>query len=214
VPGVSSIERIDARGISRRYGTMLALRPSDVAFQAGEIVTIEGPNGSGKSTLLGLIGSWIRPSSGQIVYLPGAVDLSAVRSQIGWVAHETLAYPDLTTRQNLRLACALYGVDPVAAWRRLAERFGLTGFADRPLRQQSRGQRQRLALAKALVHRPSVLLFDEPTSGLDPQGVEHLCGVLRQEAGAGRIVVMVTHDTLLAESLGTRRVRLDRGRIL
>jgi len=161
-----------------------------------------------------MIGSWIRPSSGEIAYLPGAKDLAAIRRQIGWVAHETLAYPDLTTRQNLRLSCALYGVDADAAWDRLSDRFGLTDFADRALRQQSRGQRQRLALAKALAHAPAILLLDEPTSGLDPQGVEQLSGLLKGEAAAGRIVVMVTHDVLLAEALATRRVRLDRGRIV
>ncbi len=207
------IRCILVRGVSRLYGPTVALRPFDGRFDAGEVVAIEGHNGSGKSTLLGIIGSRIRPSSGTVEYAAGGGSLRSARREIGWVAHETLAYPDLTTRQNVRFAATLYGIDPSQAWTRQSERFGLASFADRPVRHQSRGQRQRTALARALVHDPSVLLLDEPTSGLDADGVGQLGSVVREEVAKGHLVLMVTHDRALASDLCTRRLRMDRGRL-
>jgi ABC-type multidrug transport system ATPase subunit len=207
------IRRVVARGVSRIYGSTIALRGVDATFGAGEVVTLEGPNGSGKTTLLGIIGTAIRPSAGEVSYEPTG-SLEDLRRQIGWVSHETLAYPDLSAKENVILAASLYGVDPEPAWEGVASRFGLEPFAHVPVRQHSRGQRQRVALARALVHDPSMLLLDEPTAGLDADGVERLLAVIREEAGRSRIVVMVTHDTAIAASIATRRIRLERGKIV
>jgi ABC-type multidrug transport system ATPase subunit len=211
------------RSVSRAFGTTLALREVDASFSCEERVIVEGRNGSGKSTLLGIVGTAIRPTSGEVSFEPRAGsearaadlgDIGSVRRQVGWVSHDTHAYPDLTARQNIRLAAALYRVDVELAWRRVATRFGLDSFADRPLREQSRGQRQRVALARALVHAPSVMLFDEPTVGLDVEGVQRLLEVIVAEAVDGAIVVMVTHDVAVADAVATRRIKLEGGRIV
>lgn len=207
------VRRVVAEGVGRMYGRTVALRGVDVIVEAGEVVSIEGPNGSGKSTLLGIVGTRIRPTVGSVQYEPGGGSLVWVRRQIGWVAHETLAYPDLSTRKNVELAAALYGVDPERAWKDQCARFGLERFGERTVRQQSRGQRQRTALARALVHTPSVLLLDEPSSGLDPEGVKVLVEVIEEEARRGCVVLMVTHDGGLAERVACRRLRLEGGRL-
>jgi ABC-type multidrug transport system ATPase subunit len=208
------LRRVAVSGVTRTFGATAALRGVDAAFAAGEVVSLEGPNGSGKSTLLGIIGTAIRPSSGSVSYEPAPGSVEALRQQIGWVSHETLAYPDLSARQNVRLAASLYGVEPDAAWGRVVARFGLESFANVPVRQQSRGQRQRVALARALVHEPSMLLLDEPTAGLDQEGVDRLMAVIREEMRRECVVVVVTHDEALATAIATRRVRLERGRVV
>ena len=184
------------------------------SFEAGEIVSIEGPNGSGKSTLLGVIGTVLAPSSGQVLYEPGGRTRQELRREIGWVSHESLAYPDLTAQQNIELAATLHGIDPKLAWENASRRFNLSGFGRRPLRTYSRGQRQRTALARALVHSPSLLLLDEPTTGLDRDGLDRLLEVIRLEAARPAIVLIVTHDVDLIASIATRHLRLERGRVV
>jgi ABC-type multidrug transport system ATPase subunit len=211
------------RSVSRMFGATMALRGVSASFSSGERIVVEGRNGSGKSTLLGIVGTAIRPSAGAVFFEPHAGsdaavvalgDMDGIRRQIGWVSHDTHAYPDLTARQNVRLAADLYRVDGERAWPRAAARFGVDEFADRPLRQQSRGQRQRVALARALVHAPSVLLLDEPTAGLDAEGVARLLKVVSEESADGAIVVMVTHDAAIADAVATRRIKLIAGRIV
>jgi ABC-type multidrug transport system ATPase subunit len=211
------------RSVSRSFGTTVALRGVDASFASGERIIVEGRNGSGKSTLIGILGTAIRPSGGEVSFEPqarsdgaagGLDDIRSIRRQIGWVSHETHAYPDLTARQNVQLAAGLYRVDSQRAWGRVAARFGLDAFADRPLRQQSRGQRQRVALARAFVHAPSVLLLDEPTAGLDVEGVQRLLEVVLDEAAKGAIVVLVTHDAMVANAVATRRIKLEAGRLV
>jgi len=191
----------------------MALRGVNTSFEAGEIVSIEGPNGSGKSTLLGVLGTVLAPSSGDVLYEPGGRSRQELRQEIGWVSHESLAYPDLTARQNVELAASLHGIDPKLAWERASQRFNLAGFGHRPLRTYSRGQRQRTALAKALVHSPTLLLLDEPTTGLDRDGIDRLLEVIRLEAARGAIVLVVTHDVDLVARVATRHLRLERGRV-
>jgi heme exporter protein A len=220
---ISRVGRIVMRSVSRSFGTTVALRGVNASFSSGERVIVEGRNGSGKSTLIGILGTAIRPSGGEVSFEPqgrsdggagGLDDVQSIRRQIGWVSHETHAYPDLTARQNVQLAAGLYRVDSRRAWDRVAARFGLEAFADRPLRQQSRGQRQRVALARAFVHDPSVLLLDEPTAGLDVEGVQRLLEVVLGEAAKGAIVVLVTHDAAVANVVASRRIKLEAGRLV
>lgn len=192
----------------------MALRAVNTRFDAGEVVSIEGPNGSGKSTLLAIVGTVLAPTSGEVLYQPGGRSRQMLREEIGWVSHETLCYPDLSGRDNIRLAASFYGVEPDLAWERAMKRFHLGAFALRPLRTYSRGQRQRIALARALVHAPSLLLLDEPTAGLDADGIERLLGMIETEAERGAIVLVVTHDTELMGAVATRRLRLERGRVV
>ncbi|HKQ70193.1 MAG TPA: ABC transporter ATP-binding protein [Polyangiaceae bacterium] len=209
------IERVVVKGVTKSFGTIVALRGVDAIFSAGEIVSLEGHNGSGKSTLLGILGTVIQPTGGTVRYgLPENDPSTArIRSEIGWVSHESHCYPDLSPAANVRLAASLYGVDADAAWRRAAARFGMDAFAAAPVRQLSRGQRQRVALARAVVHEPSLLLLDEPTTGLDPEGTDRLLGAVKEEAARGCIVIFVTHDGPIAARVATRRLWMERGRL-
>jgi heme exporter protein A len=177
------------------------------------VSVVLGPNGSGKTTLLAIVGTLARPTSGGVDH--GVLGAGrAVRATMGWVGHDSLAYADLTGRENVALAARLYGVDPIQAYAAADERFELSAFADRPIRTYSRGQRQRIALARALVHRPRLVLLDEPTAGLDRRASLRLGEVIREEADAGAIVVVVTHDGGFADAVGDSRIELDRGRVL
>jgi ABC-type multidrug transport system ATPase subunit len=198
--------------ITKTYGPVRALVGVSCSFRPGSITTLRGPNGSGKSTLLTILGTMTRPTSGRIDHGDLGPDTQAVRGSLGWVAHESLCYPDLTGRENIELAASLHACDPARAFAVSSERFDLQVFANRPVRTYSRGQRQRVALARALVHSPALLLLDEPTTGLDAAAIDRLGGVLREEAARGATVILSTHDDSFAESLGGDVVTLERGR--
>ncbi|WP_236644283.1 ABC transporter ATP-binding protein [Sorangium cellulosum] len=183
-------------------------------IESGRLTLIEGANGSGKSTLLGILGTVIRPTSGDVSYEPLGDDTGLVRGTIGWLSHESLAYPDLSGRQNIELAASFHGLDAQEAWRRAEERFELGSFAVRPLRTCSRGQRQRIALARALVHQPSLVLLDEPTTGLDRSGVARLLTVVEAEVARGAAVVVVSHEPEVFRQRAAARVVLERGRVV
>jgi heme exporter protein A len=209
-----AITRVVVEGVAKAYGSTLALRGVDAEFGARALTLIEGSNGSGKSTLLGVVGTVIRASSGRVRYEPFDEDVAQVRARLGWVSHETLAYPDLTGRQNIELAARIQGLDAREAWERARERFELGVFALRPIRTYSRGQRQRVALARALVHAPSVVLLDEPTTGLDRAGVARLLTVISEEVAGGAVVMVATHEPDVFHEHVTARVRLERGRVV
>jgi len=198
--------------ITKTYGPVRALVGVSCTFPSGSITTLRGANGSGKSTLLTIIGTMTRPTSGRIDHGELGPDKQDVRASLGWVGHESLCYPDLTGRENIELAASLHGCDPGRAFELAADRFELHAFANRPVRTYSRGQRQRIALARALVQSPRLLLLDEPTTGLDAAATDRLGGVLREEAGRGTTVVLSTHDDVFAASLGGDLVTLERGR--
>ncbi|APR83891.1 ABC transporter involved in cytochrome c biogenesis, ATPase component CcmA [Minicystis rosea] len=204
-----------AHAIVKTYGSTVALRGVSASLSCGQLTLIEGSNGSGKSTLLGIIGTVIRPSAGRVEYEPlDSDDLSEVRSEIGWLSHETLAYPDLTGRQNVELVARLNGMNAEDAWAHAEERFELGAFARRPLRTCSRGQRQRIALARALLHEPSLVLLDEPTAGLDKSGVARLVRVVEEEVGRGAGLAVVSHEPEVFRDLAKARVVLERGKLL
>jgi ABC-type multidrug transport system ATPase subunit len=210
---MARIQRVVVEGVTRTFGTTVALRGIDATFSSGEITTLEGHNGSGKSTLLAILGTLLPATGGRVVYGSEDYITTGIRREIGWVSHETHCYPDLSAEQNVVLAASLYGVDGPQAWGRARERFAMAPLGRAPVRQLSRGQRQRVALARALVHEPSLLLLDEPTAGLDTEGVERLMTAIAEEAAKGCIVVFVTHETPIAERIATRRLYLERGRL-
>ncbi|WP_437733170.1 ATP-binding cassette domain-containing protein [Sorangium sp. So ce1335] len=211
---VGTVERVVARGIVKTYGTTAALRGVNATIESARLTLIEGANGSGKSTLLGILGTVIRPTSGTINYEPFGEDAGLARGSIGWLSHESLAYPDLSGRQNVELAARFHGIDAQEAWRHAEERFELGSFATRPLRTCSRGQRQRIALARALVHHPSLVLLDEPTTGLDRSGVARLLAVVEAEVARGAAVVVVSHEPDVFRQRASARLMLERGRVV
>lgn len=210
---MTRITRILVESVTRTFGAVAALRGVSLELTAGEIVTLEGENGAGKSTLLAILATVLKPTLGRVIYDPLGDDVDAVRPELGWVAHESLCYRELTGRENVQLAARTYGVPVDGAWERARDRVDAKAFGDRPLRTLSRGQRQRIALARALVHEPSVLLLDEPWGGLDARSSELLERTLVAERDRGTLVVASTHAVDQAARLGARRVRILGGRI-
>ncbi len=202
--------------VSKHFGRHRALIDVSLEFRPGRVAAVLGPNGAGKSTLLGLLSTLSPPTSGQITLDGQALHrASPLRAQIGYVGHEPGLYGDLPARENLRVFAALYGLsDPGPRIEAMLARVGLADVRrDAPARTFSRGMLQRLALARALLHEPRVLLFDEPSSALDPAGAAWLTGELARERDAGRLVVLVTHDLAAAAAVATQLIVLRRGRV-
>lgn len=207
---------VSVRGVVKLFGATRALAGIDAQFSAGAVTVIEGPNGSGKTTLLSVLSLLTRPTRGEVHFGDKrVVDQAALRSRIGLVGHAGLVYPDLNARENLDLFASLYRVtDAPTRIAELTERFGLGSWSTRPVRTYSRGQLQRLSLARALVHRPRLLLLDEPSTGLDVTSTDRLADAIVAEKAAGVIAVLVTHDPSFAARVADRTVRLERGRVV
>ena len=203
---------IALHSVTKIYGPVRALVNVTCELKPGTITVLRGPNGSGKSTLLAILGTMTRPTSGQVDHGEFGSEVRHVRASLGWVGHESLCYPDLTGRQNIEFAAALRACDTAAAFTEAAARFDLAAFAERPLRTYSRGQRQRVALARSLVNAPRLLLLDEPTTGLDDVATRRLVAVLREEAARGATVVLSTHDAAFGTEVGAAFIGLERGR--
>ena len=199
--------------VAKAFGPVRAVVDVTMELHRGSLVVIEGANGSGKTTLLWIIGTLIRPTSGRIDYGFLGSNVSAIRARMGWVGHETICYADLTGRENIELAARLAGVDVRQAWEHSIERFGLGDAASRAMRSASRGQRQQVALARALVATPALLLLDEPSTGLDAAAAARVSKIVAEEVVRGTIVIVITHDEQFARSLRGVRYRMERGRL-
>lgn len=210
-------DRVEASGLVKLYGATRALGGVTTSFEAGKVTVVEGPNGSGKSTLLAILAMLSRPTRGTIRYgaHEGHAGGAALRARIGVLAHGAMLYPDLTARENLRLFATLYSLpSPTDVVARLAERFEIGAWIDRPARTYSRGQLQRVSVARAVMHAPRLLLLDEPSTGLDARALDRLERVVGEERDRGAIVVLVTHDAPFAARVAERTVRLERGRVV
>jgi heme exporter protein A len=208
-----SFDRVTVRGVTKVFDRQRALAGVDLELRAGRMCALLGPNGAGKSTLLGILSTLTRPTSGEVRYGELTHDVAArkLRGAIGLVAHESFLYADLTARENLRFWEGLYGVRGRAQG--LLARVGLEHAADRPVRTYSRGMQQRLALARALVSDPRLVLLDEPFTGLDKSGVEALREILRELRASGAILLLVTHDFQAAAGLCDQVIILRRGKV-
>ena len=192
--------------ITKAFGDKRVIDDLSLTINAGEVFFLLGPSGCGKSTLLRLIAGLHEPTSGKVSHGPLGKSRESVRRTLGWLGHDALCYADLTGRENIELAAKLHGLDADRAFEAARERFDLGAFAERPFRTYSRGQRQKVALARALVHEPKLLLLDEPTTGLDKPSVDRLLDLIKDEAKRGAVVVVVTHDDAFAESAADERV--------
>jgi heme exporter protein A len=192
---------LEAHKLEKTYGPLRAVDGVSFSLEQGEFLTIFGPNGAGKTTLLRLLAGAVRPSGGEVRIAGERVDPHETtwRARIGVLSHQTFLYAHLTALENLRFYAALYGVRGSERVRWSLARVGLEERADSRVHTFSRGMRQRLALARTLLHDPELVLLDEPYTGLDA----HAAAVLREVLGAlkdgRRSVVMVTHN--LAEGL-------------
>lgn len=205
---------ITVKKLVKRFGMKTVLRGVDFEVQPGEFVALLGPNGAGKTTFLRILSSLSRPSLGEVhvanYRLPNQA--AAVRARLGVVSHLPLLYGDLTAEENLQFYARMYNVENYES--RITEVLGLVGLENRRrdlVRTFSRGMQQRLAIGRAVIHDPEVMLFDEPYTGLDQDASSMLDEVLRSVAAKGRTVVMTSHDLARAEDLATRFDILSRG---
>jgi heme ABC exporter ATP-binding subunit CcmA len=179
-----------ARDLSHAFGSLRALDGVTFDLDRGQTLVIFGPNGAGKTTLLKILAGLIRPRQ-------GAAHVEGGRRALGWIGHQSQLYGPLTVAENLRFWASLYDVPTAVSRARAAEliaRLGLERQSDQPVRTLSRGQTQRAAIARALIHDPAVLLLDEPFTGLDRLAAEELRRLLGEQAAAGRATVLVTHN--------------------
>ena len=214
--GRPRFNQVSVEKVTRVYGATRALAGVTLTFRAGEVCSVEGPNGAGKSTLLLVLATLVKPTAGAVRYgdykLPD--DREDIRGAIGLVGHEAMVYPDLTVRESLALMASLHDLpSPDARIAEVLRAVSLADLADRPARTLSRGQLQRLALARAELHDPSLLLFDEPTTGLDAAATERLAQAVDRHRREGRVVVLVTHDLPFAARVADVRVTLERGKV-
>jgi len=205
---------IQVRRLIKRFGLKTVLRGLDFQVSQGEFVALLGPNGAGKTTFLRILASLSRPSIGEVriagYQLPNQA--AAVRRRLGVVSHLPLLYGDLTAEENLRFYGRMYALDHLD--RRVMEVLELVGLLARRrdlVRTFSRGMQQRLAIGRAVLHDPEVILFDEPHTGLDQDACVMLDTVLREVAARGRTVVMTSHDLARAADLASRFDVLSRG---
>jgi ABC-2 type transport system ATP-binding protein len=185
-------------GVRRSFGDVAAVKHVTLRAEAGRVTGLVGPNGSGKTTLLLMLASLLRPDAGEIRLddVDPVADPARARMLLGWMPDTLGAWPSLTSRETLVMTGRLYGMLRVEAAARadaLLDLVGLTALASSAARVLSRGQKQRLALARALVHDPRILLLDEPASGLDPQARIELRVLLRRLAGEGRSILVSSH---------------------
>ena len=214
--GSEGAPRVETRALSRRYGRQRALLDVSLACDGGEALALVGPNGAGKSTLLALLSTLARPTSGEILFdgRPATGGGTTLRRRLGVLGHDVSLYPELTARENLAFFARLFDVADAAAGVTTAlGHAGLAARADDPVATFSRGMRQRLAIERALLHAPDVLLFDEPFTGLDESAAERLIARLTAAREAGCAVIFSSHDFEHAERVATRVAMLTAGRL-
>ncbi|PYP36766.1 MAG: ABC transporter ATP-binding protein [Gemmatimonadetes bacterium] len=201
---------LSIEGLRHVYGPVVALDNVSFMLAPGQTLAIFGPNGAGKTTLVKVLAGLIRPQR-------GTVRVDGGRRAIGWIGHESHLYDHLTVRENLLFWASLYGVPAAAREARaagVAERLGLTDRVERPVWSLSRGLAQRAAIARALIHDPRVLLLDEPFTGLDLAAAAELRVLLGELRGAGRTLVLATHNVDEGVELATHVAFQRRGRIV
>ncbi len=208
---------IEVTGATRAFGSVRAVDHIDLQARPGEVTALVGPNGAGKTTLLLMLATLLAPDGGsiRIAGLDPVAEPRQVRAAIGWMPDVFGTWDALTVREVLETVGAAYRLAPGVARTRAAELLDLVhlgDLADRPARVLSRGQKQRLGLARALVHHPSVLLLDEPASGLDPRSRIELRDILRQLAASGATLLVSSHILTELQEIADRAVIVARGR--
>ena len=207
---------VEARGLVKEYGAVVAVDGIDLALGRGEFLTVFGPNGAGKSSLLKMLAGAMRATRGTVSIGGVPLDFSQGewRQRVGMLSHQGFLYPRLTAEENLRFYGKLFGLADLE--RRIQARLERVGLADRAgfaVYKLSHGMRQRLALARALLHDPDLVLLDEPYTGLDPAASSVLREVLKELRSSRRTVVMVTHNLTEGLALATRVAIQVRGRL-
>ncbi len=189
----SAVAAVELDGLTRNYGERAALSNVSLSLRAGQTLVVFGPNGAGKTTLLRVLATLLRPHSGSVSVLGGQLPDEAwrVRGQVGLLGHEPLLYRELSARENLRYHASLHNVVSERVEERLAA-VAMTGRAEEPVRTLSRGMVQRVAVARATLHDPALLLLDEPYANLDPAAIELVEPLIGPSSGHTRVIS--SHD--------------------
>ncbi|MDB4875098.1 MAG: hypothetical protein JWM41_1544 [Gemmatimonadetes bacterium] len=212
----SAFPAVDVSGVSRTFGRRRAVDGVDLTLHAGDCLALFGPNGAGKTTLMRVVAGLLTPTTGSVHV--GGRSLrgdAAARAQVGLISHQSMLYRALTARENVEFAAKLYGVpDPRAAAMRALERIRIADRADSPVRALSRGLQQRVSIARAIVHEPSVVLLDEPYTGLDAAGGAALTDMLHLLRAAGASMILVTHNVEEGLAVASHAAVMIAGRIV
>ena len=205
---------LEAVALSKRFGRRAAVDGVELVLEAGDCLALFGPNGAGKTTLLRLVAGLLKPTLGSVRV--GGIDIrreAPARGRIGLVSHHSMLYAPLTALENVEFAAALQGLaDPRAAALAALDAMGVRDRADLAVRTLSRGLQQRVSIARATVHAPSVILLDEPYSGLDESGAAALTSLLRSLSGRGALLLLVTHNVAEGLALATHAAIMTAGK--
>lgn len=204
---------IEVRNIAKHFGRFSALRNLNLTVSDGEFVSLFGRNGAGKTTLLRIMAGLSSPSSGELNIQPQRSKSSRfIRGNIGYLSHNTSLYMDLTALENLSFYARLMDVSADESdLKQRMQQVGLAGREREPVRNFSRGMQQRLAIARAFLHDPDILLLDEPFTGLDPSGTDFFKNFLAEIHAAGKTCIMTIHDTRLGYEIADRLVVIENG---
>jgi heme exporter protein A len=204
------------RDVRRAYGERVALAGVSLTLAQGATLAVFGANGAGKTTLLRILATLLRPHGGSAIVLGRTLPREgwAVRGRVGLLAHEPLLYRDLSARENLRFHARLHGVAATGRVGELLEAVGMTRRADEPVRALSRGMAQRVAICRAVLHEPELLLLDEPLANLDPGAAGAVAPLIGRESGAARVLISHDVEQGLAEADVVLGLRAGRPQVL
>ena len=199
--------------VVRHFGRFAALRGITAEFAPGQLYVMLGENGAGKSTLLRIIAGLLAPSRGTVSVL-GSKDIRAVATRFGYMGHAPLLYDEMSALENLQYFSALYGINDRARCEDAIRTVGLDPALERRVGQYSQGMRQRISLARAIVHGPELLFLDEPFSNVDVRSAKQMITLLARMRDQGTTVFVVTHQAALVEPVADECVVLDAGRLV
>lgn len=208
---------VEVTGIEKSFGNIRVLEGIDLKVKKGEFLTIIGPNGAGKTTLLKILSTLMKPSSGEgrIVGFDLKQEEENLRREIGMLSHYTFLYENLTAYENIKFYGRLYQVKNIEKEiKRVIEEVGLEDRLHDTVRTFSRGMKQRLSIARSIIHDPSLLLLDEPYTGLDRWSVKKFKDILKRFHGRGKTIIMTTHNLSFSLELGDRVIILSLGKIV
>jgi ABC-2 type transport system ATP-binding protein len=209
---------IQVENLSKRFGEIQAIQDVGFTVNDGEILGFLGPNGAGKSTTLRIITTYLTPTAGRVTIddLDVATESAQVRARIGYLPEQNPLYIEMTAYDQLRFAAAARGITGQAfatALRRVSGECGLGEVIHRPIGELSKGYRQRVGLAQAIIHNPEILILDEPTSGLDPNQIAEIRGLIKQ-LGREKTVIISSHILQEVQAVADRMIILNKGRVV